>query len=85
MRLGMLTSLTSMVGYAVFLFCHYTFVDPAHLRPTIHLPRADAPNGLELADTSIIEGLAYGLIITLTVMQYNTIDRTDKDFDEAYE
>jgi hypothetical protein len=83
--LGMLTSMVGMVGYAVFVFCYYSFVDPAQLRQAIHLPRADEPNGLEIAATTIIEGFMYGLIITLTVMQYYTIGRTDKDFDEAYE
>ncbi len=81
----MLTSLISMVGYAVFFFCYYTFLAPTHLRQALDLPAADEPNGLEIAATSIIEGLVYGLVITLAVMQYYTIDRTDKDFDEAYE
>ncbi|HEX8531210.1 MAG TPA: DUF4199 domain-containing protein [Cytophagales bacterium] len=85
MRLGMFTSLVSMAGYAVFAFAFYQFADPAYLRRVIHYPPADEPNAYEIAATALFEGLAYGVIVTLATMQYFTLDRTDKRFDEAYE
>jgi hypothetical protein len=85
MQVGMLTSLITMLGYAIFVFFLYTFVDPAYLRRTVHYPAADEPNGLEIAATALIEGIMYGVIVTLAAVEFYKVGRTDKRFEEAYE